>query len=176
MAQKTAAGLGLEKREGLRLSLLAEETLSLIRSLSGAFDGHVSFLPGSHDGAYIIKLDIKTNMTLEKRDEILALSRSGKNEATQGILGKIRRMFEICLYPMQASEDSEVVVLPGMEDVSPSDYVIPLWTLSNYRKEARNEQEKDELEKSILASLADDVRVSVFASHVVMEIERSVKA
>jgi hypothetical protein len=91
---------------------------------------------------------------------------SGKNESAKGIAGKIRELFRQSL--QEASDDdaeylsrmTDAWVGSGMAGAVDSNY----WSLQMYRqqvsaKKTEQKEEWDELEKSIIAKLADEVRV-----------------
>lgn len=97
---------------------------------------------------------------------MLSVASSGKNESARGIAGKIRELFRQSL--QDTSEDdaqqlnrmTDVWVGTGMAGAMDSNY----WSLQMYRQNVsakKNEQKEewDELEKSIIAKLTDEVKV-----------------
>jgi hypothetical protein len=84
-------------------------------------------------------------------------------------MGKIRDVVENLLYPENA-EYSANFVSYQLENAALSG---DSWTLSKYRDSKKGEAEPwDELEKSIIANLADDVVVSVKGKNVEIVISK----
>ena len=104
-----------------------------------------------------------------ERDEILSVSKSGKNAAATGIMNKIRAAAEVMLanYSQSAALTNALYADPYPDYyhmgyiVQPEDYTNQ-WSLSQYKENAKEDKEAwDELEKSIIANLADDVTVGI---------------
>ena len=104
-----------------------------------------------------------------ERDEILSVSKSGKNAAATGIMNKIRAAAEVMLANYSQSVAlTNAVYADTYYDyynmgriIQPDDY-INQWSLSQYKENAKEDKEAwDELEKSIIANLADDVTVGI---------------
>ena len=113
-----------------------------------------------------------------------------ENAAVKGFMGKIRQLIENGLYSidevgsLQAEYGNMTYVNLGMCEMAPGSAIHTvdyMWSLENYRNsvgnaaESGDAQEKeawDELEKSIVANIADDVRVGVKGNTVEMTIEK----
>ena len=159
----------------LHLRLLTEELMALMRSITGKKEA--SFWIEDQDGVFRLHLSTETPLDPDKRAELLAASTSGKNEASKGLLGKIRSLFDFA-----AETDCLVGLPPMMLDgmTSPEDSMGAMeWSLELYRsqletrysdggEEAR--EAKDELEKSVIANVADEVKVSIKGWHVEMTV------
>ena len=140
------------------------------------------------DGVYRIRLTVKTDMDKEKKSELLSVATSGKNAAARGFMGKIGEIIENGLLSydnvmkLQQEYGSGYTDYVGMGMCVPGEIQMagdPLvWSLSKYRaslgEEAGEENGAgsawDELEKSIVASLAQDVAVGVRKDRVDMVI------
>lgn len=164
----------LTPRDTLRLTLLTEETLGMVRAMVDEFYGQLWFV--GEPGKCEIHLQATAPMDQDKKYELLSVSRSGKNVAAKGFMGRLGEVISNTLYNFgrvvdvygQESMEYGMMVPPGIE--SPTVYdMTPVWTLNNYRKElddsraenAEADEAWDELEKSIVANLADDVVVGV---------------
>lgn len=178
-----ADSISLSPGSKLRLRLLAEETLGMVASISGEFTACFQ-AEGESNGVCIIRLEADTAMDREKRKEFISVSSSGRNEAEKGFMSKIKAMFErgISLDPDGSVQDlTEVPAymemgMTGPADVQGANSMMYLWSLERYRENVKNgadalEDAGDELEKSIVASLADDVKVSVSGNKVGLTIE-----
>lgn len=166
--EKTAAYAGLGKRETLQLRLLAEELTGIFKGVAGDFAA--DFWVEEEKGIFRLNLASVVRLGREKKEKLISLSSSGKNEADKGFMGKLGRLFEA--YADNCDEVGEYcaqagIMLPGMQlgsgDImTMNSYTI--WSLSDYKDSVvseKKEEEWDELECSIVAKLADDVTVSV---------------
>ena len=182
---KFARYLDLSEKEVLRLQLLAEETLGLVRAVTEDFKAEF-WIEGTRGKKATIHLRAKTHMDSGKKRELIAASSSKRNAAAAGFMGKVREIIEDGLYKLddagRVPEGTDFMPIVYYEDLGTAeagraDYV---WTLRKYRenvdekrpKDERAREAWDELEKSIVANIADDVRVAVRGDVVEMEIEK----
>lgn len=162
LADKVAAYKGLSAKDALHLRLLAEETVSLVRSVTGSPEGE--FWIEDKNGIYSLHLRVITPMDRGKRDQLLSASTSGRNEAARGFMGRIRSFFELA----QEGPVFSAGYLPGD---SRQMYGTLTWSMCEYKNQLEQGSEAwDELEKSTVAHLADDVRVSIASGVVGMVI------
>ena len=122
----------------------------------------------------------------DKRDKLLSISTSGKNAAVKGFMSRIKDIF------VQLSE-------PDGEGASPAEYGFSYvdvtsfedaslgvtthgmmygWSMKAYKNAVAEHQEEeqdkwDELEKSITAKLADEVKVFIRGNTVEMVVEKA---
>ena len=174
--------LGLNKKNAIRLRLLAEETLGMVRAMAGDFSA--LFWIENEDGVYKVKLTAKTEMDKGKKAEFLSVSKSGTNAAVKGFMSKIGEIvengllnFEEALRVQQEYEGGtdygylslgmQTGVPLGMNPVMESQF---MWSLQNYRNALEDigqdddvpvSEAWDELEKSIVANLAEDIIIGV---------------
>ncbi len=164
----------LGDEESLYLTLLAEEMLGMVKGITGNFEG--DFWLEKEGDEYRLKLRADTYMDKEKKKKLIALSPSGKNESTVGIMDMIK---SVLLGGLEKYEDIENLQNEyddgtvmygslGMRGVDDLDATGFEWSLLQYRSMVEKEKEKerslgawDELEKSIVANIADDVKVGV---------------
>ena len=158
-ADRTAQQLKLSPKEALHMRLMVEEMMNLMRSIIGQLEG--KFWIETTDGAYQLHLRTSTLLDAEQRAQLLSSSTSGRNEAHRGIMGKIRAFFE----PMPIDEtpayllDTTVVTSDVNGDLN--------WSLEAYKERLRKsedaeaKEEWDELEKSVISHIADDIQVSI---------------
>ena len=159
-ADRTAEQMGLSTREALHMRLLAEEMMSLVRSIVGELEG--KFWIETEDRAYRLYLQMTSLLDSEQRKQLISASTSGKNEAHRGIMGKIRAFFE----PMPIDDTpaylaGTIVRGSGNDDLT--------WSMEAYRERLLNgkdssaeaREEWDELEKSVVSHIADNVTVSI---------------
>ncbi len=186
-SEKFAAEMNLDSKEAMRLRLLTEETMVMIRQITGEPEMILIFI--GQGSKCTIHLEIETWVNNTMRDNLIGLSKSGRNEAVKGVLGKISEMVERFIY----MKDSDLQKLPSddVENIlamgTPSTYSCAgnagmtntmYWTLRGYtenvkaaRGDGRGAKEAwDELEKSVVANLADDVRIWIKGSKVMVDI------
>ncbi len=169
--EKVAAYKELSPKNTMYLRLLAEETLALMRAIAGNVNGE--FWMEDEDQVYTLHLRVQSLIDEKQRDQLLAASTSGKNEATRGFMGKIRSFFE--------PSGGVPMFSAGFGGGAPQMYNSYVWSMEDYRDQLRqySEQSKqeakeawDELEKSVVGHIADDVKVSILGRTVEMTIEK----
>ena len=166
MAQKVADYKKLSPKSALHLRLLTEEMIGMMRSITGENSG--KFWIEDEDGEYRLHLQVETVVSKEKRKELLAASSSGKNEAGKGLMGALREFFF-------RGADEEIAAYNNtlLSAGSTKNTTLPVtdwqWTLSCYQDNlsAMNGEKPeaaeawDELEKSVVKNVADDVKISI---------------
>ena len=166
----------IKGKKALHVNLLAEEVLSMVGAMVGDYSAR--FWLESGKGECRIYVDAIADMDNQKKWDLLSVSKSGKNAANKGLMAKIGEFFETSLH-----EYNVIMQDPNMNMVDVYGYSFSagisahtvmastgaLWSLSKYRTtvtEDMDDQDEakeawDELEKSIIANLADDVIVGV---------------
>ena len=183
LTEKAAEAMSLSQRDALRLRLLAEEMMSMVRAITGSFTADFWL---EHEGKSCkLILSAKSELDYGKRSDFLSVSTSGKNTAKVGLMEKIRGVFEAGLYGMErsfaAQEEYGVgfygVGMMGAADAGMAD-AIYAWSMQKYKDEikaqrAENPDVWDEVEKSIIANLADEVSVGVTKSGVELTVQKN---
>ena len=164
-SEKVAEYNGLTHKQALQLRLICEEIDGMLPNIIPSFDGDlwIEF----ENGVCRVNVSLRyEDFTAEKKESLVALAKNKKNAAAVGIVGKIRSVLEDMFL------DEEIV---WGADVSPEsvffttgyhdrmDYA-RCWSLEQYRASVKQEEKAeawDELEKSVIASVADDVIVGV---------------
>ena len=180
--EKAAAYRDLSNKESLRLRLLSEETMGMLRTIVGG--GRSRFWIESEGRRFMLHLTADVQMNADMREELLKTSTSGKNAAVQGFMSRIRDVFTR-------------VAEPNGNGISPTDYGFSYvdvtsfddaslgvtthgmtygWSMKAYKsavaEHREEEQDKwDELEKSITARLADEIRIFIRGNAVELVIE-----
>ena len=95
------------------------------------------------NGVFALHLRVDTPMNADMRKKLLAASTSGENSAAKGVTGKLRDLFDRFVEPGSG-------------------------------KDGRTAEERwDELEKSVIANLADDVSVGIVGATVEMTVTKA---
>jgi hypothetical protein len=165
-ADAVAAYKGLAGKDRLHLRLLCEEMMGMFQGLTGEVEAE--FYIEDKDDVFQLRLETDTDMDTEKRRKLLQASSSGKNEAVVGISGKLRSVFERLAEPQAADAPRFFTMGMGSDPMAASQAA---WSLSEYRRSAENDAEAwDELEKSVVASIADEIKVGIKGGRVEMVI------
>ena len=191
--QRISAYVGLDKKQALRLRLLAEELVGMLKGLSGNFEGQLWAEAKERNIELIASIFVIDEMDKKTKKSFISVSSEKKNAAAKGIMGKIRDLVENVMYPENASNLMSQYCLDGMlleyeldldgkadeENTSVDNLVDKLmlgnsWSLNQYKTKQRDKDESwDEIEKSIIANVADDVIVSVKGKKVEIKITKS---
>ena len=162
-AQRTAAYAELSEKQKIRTRLIAEEFIGMMKELSQDFEGEFWIEHENLAFSFISQIHINEVMDMQTKRRFIEMSSDKKNAAAKGIIGKIRDVVENLLYPENAVYSASFISYQLETAVLLDDE----WTLNRYKDAERNNAEPwDELEKSIIANLADDVIVSVKGNNV----------
>ena len=164
--EKAAAYKGLSAKNTLQLRLLTEEMLGMMRTLTGETEG--KFWMEDKDGEYQLHLQVEARLTSERREQLLSVSSSGKNESARGLMSRLRDFFDWGS-DGDLSEWSSPLLVPEALEYSSSPALDLEWSMMRYESalSARIDMDDaakeawDELEKSVVKNVADDVRVSI---------------
>ena len=174
--EKAAKYGELDSKQTIRLRLLTEELLNMLPEMLEYCKGE--FWVENEKKEYTLCVNVTLDDILDAdRDMLMSVSTSGKNAAAVGIMGKIRAVTEMMLvdYINAQAENPYNFYSMGME---PDMYnYVNAWTLEQYRRSAQEKEENhavwDELEKSIIANLADDVIVGIIGKKVDIKVKKS---
>ena len=171
-------GKDLDRKKKIHLRLLAEETVGMVKAMTGDFEAF--FWMEEDSGDYRVKLNLKTEMDREKKEELLSLSTTGENTAAKGFMGRLREVIENSLLDfdntLKLQQQNEANVgynYMGMGVVGDASMAgTPIvWSLAGYKQTLEDGEEAwDELERSIVASLAKDVTIGIRSNVVDMTI------
>ncbi len=157
----------LPQKEAIHLLLLAEEMTGMFKALTGELTA--AFWIETEDNVFQLHLRTNTAMNSEKREKLLAVTTSGKN-STKGFMAKVKSAFESAISSMEKGY-AEAVGLGIVEAGANTGF--SEWSLTQYKENAQDE-DWDELERSVVAKLADEVKVSISGSAVEMLIEKRI--
>ena len=183
--EKVTAYNGLEAKKALRIRLLAEELCGMLPGLVERFNG--KFWAEAEDDSYKLCVELRADdMSIDMREELIAVSKSGKNAAAKGIMGKIRAVTETML--LTAFDPSYSVPTDEYYDYNGFNmgfgYIDPnvayetgyqcSWSLFTYKTAVEEKEDAySELERSIVAKLADDIIVGVRGNNVEITVKKS---
>ena len=166
LSRRVAAYSDLSPKNALHLRLLAEEVLGMMRSITGEVNGN--FWIEADDDNYKLHLIVDSALSKEKRQQLLGASSSGKNEATRSFMGRLRDFFFRGVDDEIAAYDTSVLAagaaVDGFRPVTDWEWSLLRYqnTLSDMKAEKPEAAEAwDELEKSVVRNVADDVKISI---------------
>ena len=173
MTEGIGAECQLEVKQLRRLRLLAEELFGMLRSIVGEVEADYWL---EYEGkSFEIHMKSDVRLTEEMRKQFLAASSTGKNAAAKGFMGRLKVMIAEALF---ANNPSDSLLFSGLSlglmslssptalGAGSSSYI---WSLTKYKNEAKKDGESeawDELEKSIVANIADEVSVKIVGNSV----------
>ena len=164
-AERVARYNELTEKETLYLRLLAEELVSMLPSIVENYSGEFWIV---NDGRYYelcVKFHVN-GMKTSTKDRLIGVSKSYKNSSAVGITGRIREVFDY----LTMTNDDPMISPAGRYGFGTNIDFSQIWSLKQYengvRKDASEKEKWDELERSILVKLADDVTVGVKGQNV----------
>ena len=165
-AAKVAVFKELSQKNALHLRLLAEEMMGMMRSITGETTG--KFWIEDEKGEYRLHLQVETILSKEKRKELLAAATSHINEATHSLMGSLREFFFRDVDEEIASYNNPYLAA-GTTNGQNRPVTDWQWTLTRYQNNLGGMKDEkpeaaaawDELEKSVVKNVADDVKISI---------------
>ena len=172
--EEFARALGLDKRDALRLDLLTEETLGMVKALVEDYYGQLWF--EDQGKRCEIHLQATADMNADRREELLSVSSTGRNAAAKGFMAMLKDVLSGAMHSFGRTMNDYGREVARYGIVNPADVggfavdaMVPIWSLQTYRTgletqrldNAEADAAWDELEKSIVGKLADDVVVGV---------------
>ena len=177
-----AAFKSLSKTDTIHLILLAEEMLGTMKALTG--EKEADFWIDDEDDTFRLHLQVETDMNTEKRQNLLSASTSGENIAAKGVMGKMRDLFNRLIEPTEAPIPTEYysgwnpsnVSTAGAAAIAKNYSAVSanVWSLNRYKAHQQGEENWDELEKSIIANVADEVEIGIADDTVEMIVYKKV--
>jgi hypothetical protein len=163
-SQKVADYNELNHKQAMQLRLLCEEIDGMLPRIIDEFDG--DFWIEFEDGVCKINVSVKfKEFTTEKKEALISIAKNKRNAAAAGIIGKLRSEIENAFLGGEALKDSVMMANTAYMQAgynASMDFSY-FWSLEKYRSTVTVEEVEawDELEKSVIASLADDVIVGI---------------
>ena len=179
ISNKMGVDAGLDKKELLRLRLLTEETIGLLRGIAGDIKAEYTIAQYGKEFTLSLNGDVVLDKTMH--DQLIDASTRGENSAVKGFTGKLKEMIGTMLLPgtlghtvvSGLSMGLTNMGSPASIDTSATAAKEYLWSLEKYEeavKESNNPSATDMLEKSIIANVADEVQVNIVNPHVEIKV------
>ncbi len=172
-AEKFCEYNGFEGRNAKHIRLLTEELLSMVHGIMENFRGDMWFESQKGDEGTLCRICLRADKAADcfQEEYLLSVASSGKNENAKGILGKIREAFRVStqhandgVYMNEYTSVNNWFSMGAAMTESASARNYRCWSLKDYQRRVYDNRENaaeelDELEKSIIAKIADDVKV-----------------
>ncbi|MBR6337267.1 MAG: hypothetical protein IKR76_05980 [Ruminococcus sp.] len=189
-AEKFCDYNGITGKSAMYVRLLTEEAIGMIHGIMDNFSGELWLESEKAESGLICRVHLKNpkGATESQENKLLSVSSTGRNESAKGIIGKIRELIRIGTQNTDlASENAGLgtldnwvsMGLPHGEARFIDDYYVGYWSLVNYRdsvetspKDETSKEAYDELERSIIAKLSDDVKVWLRSDYTEVVIEK----
>ena len=162
--EKVAVYNELTHKQSLQLRLICEEIDGMLPNIVDNFNG--DFWIDFENGLCKVNVSLSfEDFTQEKKEELVAIAKNKKNAAVTGIVGRIRSALENVFLDGDLFEGADLSTESRAflrDHCDPGSYT-GMWTLGRYKTTVKSEKSEawDELEKSVIASVADDVIVGV---------------
>ncbi len=152
----------------LKLRLLGEELMNLMKSIVGEFDG--SYWIETRNHKFEVHVTADTQVSFLQRESLLDASKTSEEEQ------KKKGFFKTIINVWKDYVDTQSVILndPIMQrrieimglGIDAGELALKSWSLNQYVETLPDDQkEKDDLEQFIVKSLADDILVSAKKDH-----------
>lgn len=152
----------------LKLRLLGEELMNLMKSIVGEFDG--SYWIETRNHKFEVHVTADTQVSFLQRESLLDASKKSEEEQ------KKKGFFKTIINVWKDYVDTQSVILndPIMQrrieimglGIDAGELALKSWSLNQYVETLPDDQkEKDDLEQFIVKSLADDILVSAKKDH-----------
>jgi len=181
-AEKFAAYMGLSRRNAGRVRLLTEETLGMVEAIVENFMADFWIESTDRRGCRI-HLTAEADVNYAMKQELISVSSRRENAAADGFMGRLLHLFENAYLGLldKVEPSGSPIGMGGICELASMQGGAYLWSLEQYREEldkakdteSEAEKEWNDLEKSIVAKLADDIRVSVLGDKVELVIEKN---
>ncbi|SFI22600.1 hypothetical protein SAMN04487830_1323 [Pseudobutyrivibrio sp. OR37] len=180
LVDKCVTDIGLKNKDSLRVKLLLEETIGMFEEMT---DGFTALLwVEKYKGQCAIKLIGNANIDADAKFDLLSVSSKGTNDLAHGFMGKIKDIIQTgvlnyeAVMKLQQQYNGMPVHYAGLGVYSdtgvatnPAAFSGMMWSMEDYRASLEKGKAEDagmlaawdELEKSIVANIADDVIVGV---------------
>lgn len=152
----------LAHKPSIQLRLLAEEMIGIEKGILGFVRGE--FYMENEGNVYKLYLEAQLNLEASEREAFVNVSSSKSNEAYKGFKGKLLKVIDSMTGANAAADGGmsplasgymENEVITGFQSNS-----LDLWQLTRYEEESKDNREIwDEMEKSIVARLADEILI-----------------
>ncbi len=162
----------LSQKDSLYLRLLGEELFEIVKGASEDFTA--KFWAENVDNEYVIVMEADAiDLTEEAKQNLISISSTGENTNVFGVMDRIRSLFGVLAAGIDTSSLPGVTSFGYGYNKADDDLT---WSLKKYRKaitENNLDPAIEEISKSVVANVADDIVVGVKDKKVKIEIYKT---
>ena len=177
-AEAVSVYKSLSKKDSIHLLLLTEEMMGMFKGITGEHNADFWIEDEDESRTFRLHLKAETSMNAEMRKKLLSASTSGENIAAKGVTGKIRDLFNRILEPSDNpvsnayaqgwyNSVADLASMSTAEAAAAARIMMPvsIWSFNKYKSVAGTDQAEkenwDELEKSVVANIADEIQIGI---------------
>ncbi len=171
MTESISSENGLEKKQKLHMRLLAEELFGLLKGIAG--DVEADYWIEVTGKKIDVHMKSEVQLTDEMKNQFLESSSTGENAAAKGVMGMIRILIASALLSTKEVLPMALINTAAAYQPAGGSGASFDWSMVDYRNHIKKENGNnetaeawDELEKSIIANIADDVKVKILGNKV----------
>ena len=165
----------LSGKNAIHIRLLTEEAVGMLKEMVGSFSA--DFYVEGDGRKNAINIEGKADLDAWQRSDLLDVSSTGKNALAKGIMSKIRSVMEAGIMGIDLAYETDPIDYGYILSPIPrseGELFEQMWSLSAYKQGVENYKNEnevnarawDELEKSIVSNLADDVQVGILKGNI----------
>lgn len=163
-SERVAVYAELNKKQTLQLRLICEEMYGMLPNIIDDYSGDCWIEYKNGECKVHAQIDIP-ELTADEKENLIKVATNKKNAFAVGIVGKIRSIIENVFLDKEYLDfyDTTTLFHDSIDCYNVGIAPVYSWSLNNYRNVVKKENVEawDELEKSIIANIADDVIVGV---------------
>ena len=154
MTERLVDESGITSKQKLHLRLLAEELMGMVRSITGEVEAE--YWLETEGRNYELYLKSKVKLSSDMKNKFNSASLGNSDVSSKGFMSKLRYII------------AEKLMAKDRENICSE------WSLKEYKRDVKKNRDHDdeameawdELEKSIIANIADEVKVKFFDDYV----------
>ena len=178
--EKTAQYCGLNHKEQLQLRLLAEELTGMVEGRIGEYEA--KFWIEREQMKYELRLVLNRKLSETDENSLLKTATTNRGQIPAGMMERIGMFLDNIIknqerkFEQTASSGITVHGMGNMYAAATQEREGVRWSLVSYTKEVKKEKEPDkleDLERSIIAKLADDIVVRIRGNKAEVIVEKT---
>ena len=162
-------------KSAMHMRLLAEESFNIVHGIFDGFTGEFWLESTPSENGMLCRIEIAADVivTDTQEDALRSLSTTGENMAARGVVGMIREIFRFYIQGCGNGLPQQQWEMMSSSGTFCTDAYYG-WSLNQYRQNVSQTREHhDELERSIIAKIADEVQLRITTNRAVVTIEKN---
>lgn len=177
-----SAYAGLNAHDAMHMRLLTEEMLCIVRGILDDFKAEFWIESERREDGIFCTIRLKAFISVdeEQEDKLIAVSTTKYNEDAKGFVGKIRQFIRFSTQTMVQSNPDQLLsqniwYSMGLANGTGESTAMMMWSYQKYRENIADKperQETDDLERSIVTKIADEIRVGFRSGQTTIIVEK----